>query len=156
MNIKPAFLLLALTACTTQTPDKLYVVDIAASQQQFDNALKRQPLKPVLKKSLQHIIGMCHKPELSDVKQFGREYWQTPNEYQRNGKGDCDDFAMCAYYQLNQHYQTKIITGTVGKVGHVLIEVDNKYVLDNNTQYPWKIKDYYKKIDLQFKQEISK
>src|SRR5258708_3269033 len=51
---------------------------------------------------------------VSDKDQFGMEdYWQPPEEFERNKRGDCEDFALWTWRQLiNMGYNARYVLGT--------------------------------------------
>lgn len=56
---------------------------------------------------------------VSDQEQFGEEdYWQPPEQFEENKKGDCEDFALWTWRQLLQlNYQARFVMGTSGRYG---------------------------------------
>jgi len=56
---------------------------------------------------------------VSDQEQFGlRDYWMTPQEFERARKGDCDDFALWTWRQLlNLGYEARFVVGKAGRYG---------------------------------------
>lgn len=66
----------------------------------------------------------------SDKKQFGQDdYWQAPQAFIDNGRGDCEDYAIFAMYFLEQMgYKTELISVlTSNKTGHSIITINGKY-----------------------------
>lgn len=63
---------------------------------------------------------------VSDQELFGRpEYWQPPDEFEREKKGDCEDFALWTWRQLlNMGYHARFVGGSAGRygAGHAWVE----------------------------------
>jgi len=63
---------------------------------------------------------------VSDEEQFGkRDYWQPPDEFEKRGKGDCEDFALWTWRQLlNLGYDARFVAGSCGRygAGHAWVE----------------------------------
>ena len=57
---------------------------------------------------------------VSDKELFGKEdYWQPPDEFEKNKKGDCEDFALWTWRQLLAlGYDARFVGGTCGRFGH--------------------------------------
>jgi len=72
---------------------------------------------------------------VSDKELFGKEeYWQPPEEFEKNRKGDCEDFALWTWRQLlNMGYDVRFVGGRAGRYGegHAWIEFlqDGKWFL---------------------------
>ena len=79
---------------------------------------------------------------VSDEEQFGeREYWQPPEQFEENKKGDCEDFALWAWRQLlHMNYNARFVTGISGRYreGHawVTFEKDGRYFLLEALSWP--------------------
>jgi hypothetical protein len=56
---------------------------------------------------------------VSDETQFGKkDYWQTPEEFERTRKGDCDCFALWTWREfLALGYEARFVTGRGGRYG---------------------------------------
>lgn len=56
---------------------------------------------------------------VSDQAQFGkRDYWMSPQEFERRKKGDCDDFALWTWRQLLvMGYDARFVVGHSGRYG---------------------------------------
>ena len=56
---------------------------------------------------------------VSDQEQFGeRDYWQPPEQFEENKKGDCEDFALWAWRQLlHLNYPARFALGSAGRYG---------------------------------------
>lgn len=121
------------------------VQSINGNHVKWERVLQSQPIEagegnPIF----QDIIDAhknCDKMKFtSDAKAFNRsDYWATPKEFIQNGKGDCEDFAICKYYALRsagfKYSDLKIIFGT-NRLNryHVILSVNflgKKYILDN-------------------------
>lgn len=83
-----------------------------------------------------------------DLELYGdSDHWATPEEYLTNKKGDCEDTAICMYYNLAERgfKNMRIVLGPTGKVGHAAILVRTEkgsFAMDNNLNEPIKEKDY--------------
>jgi hypothetical protein len=63
-----------------------------------------------------------------DIDQFGQaDYWQTPEEFYYNGKGDCEDYVIFLGYVLHfiMGYEDVNLIVTDD---HVILYCDNKYL----------------------------
>ena len=56
---------------------------------------------------------------VSDEEQFGlRDFWMPPEEFECSRKGDCEDFALYAWRQLQcLGFRTRFVGGTNGRYG---------------------------------------
>lgn len=56
---------------------------------------------------------------MSDKEQFGqRDYWNTPDGFEKRRQGDCDDFALWTWRQLiGMGYDARFVVGTLGRYG---------------------------------------
>lgn len=63
---------------------------------------------------------------VSDQELFGkRDYWQPPEDFEKQKKGDCEDFALWTWRQLlNMGYDARFIGGSAGRygAGHAWVE----------------------------------
>src|SRR5690606_36392050 len=76
-----------------------------------------------------------------DVKNYGmRDHWETPMEFLKRGKGDCEDYAMAKYISLRalgfrqDQMRMVIVFDHVMQMPHALLIVENdgeSLVLDN-------------------------
>jgi hypothetical protein len=72
---------------------------------------------------------------ISDDEQFGkRDYWLPPEEFEKCRKGDCEDFSLYAWRQLNQMgIKSRFVVGESGRYGSghawVTMEQDGKHYL---------------------------
>lgn len=69
------------------------------------------------------------------TKDVGPDYWQTPSETYKRGKGDCDDFAMIHYLALldEGEYPTLKVGRSI-QTGEVHLWVESKgYAYSNKT-----------------------
>jgi len=83
--------------------------------------------------SIQEIRGFLAGCEyVSDKELFGKDdYWQPPEEFEKNRKGDCEDFALWTWRQLlSMGYDARFVGGTHGRfgAGHAWVE----YFQDGN------------------------
>ena len=63
-----------------------------------------------------------------DIDQFGQaDYWQTPEEFYYNGKGDCEDYVIFLGYLLYLKMGYKDVNLIVTN-NHVILYCDNKYL----------------------------
>lgn len=63
------------------------------------------------------------------------DYWKTPEEFIRDGGGDCEDFAIAKYEKLKYNHDVVILEGFLGHEDpqyHATLLVDGVYILDNN------------------------
>jgi transglutaminase-like cysteine proteinase BTLCP len=79
-----------------------------------------QPLKLHCRdlKELRHFILGCRY--LSDKEQFGQlDYWNTPDDFEKRRRGDCDDFALWTWRQLigMGYDDVRFVVGTSGRYG---------------------------------------
>lgn len=83
-------------------------------------AFKSQSLEVKCKSisDLRNFLKECNY--ISDQEQFGeKEYWMPPEDFERERRGDCEDFALYAWRQLTEMgFQSRIVMGNVGAVGH--------------------------------------
>lgn len=56
---------------------------------------------------------------VSDEELFGkRDYWQPPEDFEKQRKGDCEDFALWTWRQLiSMGYDARFIGGSAGRYG---------------------------------------
>jgi hypothetical protein len=79
---------------------------------------------------------------VSDEEQFGqKDYWQPPEQFEENKKGDCEDFALWTWRQLLQMgYNARFVAGRSGRYreGHawVTFEKDGKHFLLEPLSWP--------------------
>jgi hypothetical protein len=63
---------------------------------------------------------------VSDKELFGKEdYWQPPDQFEKNRKGDCEDFALWTWRQLvSLGYEARFVGGKCGRygAGHAWVE----------------------------------
>ena len=64
--------------------------------------------------SMQSFLRSCKY--VSDLEQFNREdYWMPPEEFEKERKGDCDDFALWTWRQmLEMGYEARYVVGRSG------------------------------------------
>lgn len=115
---------------------------------QWDLLNKRQPVVwgegDAQHEKLYDVLDTCRTKTLyrkdSDV--WGlRDYWATPDEYLMKGAGDCEDTAICMYYELARlgFKQVYFVVGLDGYGGHAVVQVKTDkglYVMDNNSRSP--------------------
>jgi len=65
-------------------------------------------------KALQEFLKECKY--ISDNEQFHRkDYWETPNEFESQKEGDCEDFALYTWRQLlHMGYEARFVVGKIG------------------------------------------
>jgi transglutaminase-like cysteine proteinase BTLCP len=79
---------------------------------------------------------------VSDLQQFGQEdYWQPPEQFEDNMKGDCEDFALWTWRQLiHQNCPARFVVGASGRYGEghawVTFERDGKFYLLEPQAWP--------------------
>jgi hypothetical protein len=82
---------------------------------------------------LRNFLKKCRY--VSDEEQFGRpDFWMPPEEFERSRKGDCEDFALYAWRQVQSlGYSTRFVGGKHGRYGDghawVTFERDGKTFL---------------------------
>jgi len=54
------------------------------------------------------------------------EYVKSPKEFEKDGGGDCEDFAIYMMYLLGPESRIIVISTSLGK--HAIIKYDNKYI----------------------------
>jgi hypothetical protein len=66
---------------------------------------------------LRRFLAQCRY--VSDQAQFGKkDYWMTPEEFEKRKKGDCDDFALWTWRQLlAMGYDARFVVGHSGRYG---------------------------------------
>jgi len=67
----------------------------------------------------------------SDRNQFGQDdYWQAPQTFIDNGRGDCEDYAIfCMYFLEQMGYKTELISIMErDKTGHAIITINGQYI----------------------------
>lgn len=80
------------------------------------------------------------------------DYWASPGESLAKGFGDCEDYAILKYYSLLQlgfdKDDLKLLVAVDKTELHTVLIVDDKYLLDNETDEVKQIKDvdYYTPI----------
>ncbi len=78
--------------------------------------------------------------QMSDENAFGKkDYWLPPDEFEKLKKGDCDDFALWTWRQLQQMgYPARFVAGEFGRysAGHawVTFEKDAKHYIADATR----------------------
>jgi len=78
-------------------------------------------------------------PYVSDLSQFKRtEYWQNPNEFWSNGRGDCEDKAVFAiWYARTQGMIYGLAVVDLNGTRHAMLERNGMvYGLDGHSTYP--------------------
>jgi hypothetical protein len=93
-----------------------------------------QPLKHPCKDfvEMRNFLRTCRAVDASQIEK--RDYWQPPEEFEVNRKGDCVDFALWAWRQvLVMGYPARFAGGSAGKFGSghawVTFEKDGKIFL---------------------------
>jgi hypothetical protein len=75
-------------------------------------------------KDIRTFLASCEY--VSDKELFGKEdFWQPPDEFEKNKKGDCEDFALWTWRQLlNLGYDARFVGGSYGLYGrgHAWVE----------------------------------
>lgn len=79
-----------------------------------------------------------------DIEQFGvNDYWQSPTEFNLNQRGDCEDFAISKFFELESlGYESQQLHYVMTPQGaHMVVSVfdgERRQVLDNNSSriYP--------------------
>ncbi len=96
-------------------------------------------------KTLRNINGFFNSISSQQDKDFygKNEYWATPEEFMRNKRGDCEDYAIAKYFAL-QHFTwpkkdlwVVFLHDKVNVGGHAILlaKIDDKrFVLDNLSQ----------------------
>jgi len=83
-------------------------------------------------KEIARFLSRCNY--VSDQDQFNREdYWMPPEEFENRKKGDCDDFALWTWRQLQGlGYKVRYVVGITGKygAGHAWVTME-----DNDKHY---------------------
>ena len=78
-----------------------------------------QPLATKCKdfEEMRRFLAQCRY--VSDQAQFGKkDYWMTPEEFEKRKKGDCDDFALWTWRQLlAMGYNARFVVGHSGRYG---------------------------------------
>lgn len=56
---------------------------------------------------------------VSDREQFGKDdYWQSPEDFEKSRKGDCEDFALWTWRQLvYMNYEARFVVGKASRYG---------------------------------------
>lgn len=88
---------------------------------------------------------------VSDKDNFGIEdYWQTPLEFRENASGDCEDFVAYKAYLLirklgySERRLSFMYLEHVLKEPHLVLIVDNRWILDNNNNFVLSKNEYLK------------
>lgn len=103
-----------------------------AKAQLLDRSLSLETLSSQLQ-SPDQILRYLWKNFLfeKDERLFGTEdYWQSPEEFLQNGKGDCEDFAQFAYALLKQQGVSAFLLNIYGdRFSHTvcMFKKDGKY-----------------------------
>jgi hypothetical protein len=67
---------------------------------------------------------------VSDKEQFGQDnYWMPPDEFEKSRKGDCEDFAVYAWRQLQElGYKARFVAGALGddSRGHAWVTFEDR------------------------------
>ena len=90
--------------------------------------------------AVRRFLAIC--TYVSDQEQFGqRDYWQPPEQFEENKKGDCEDFALWCWRQLlNMNYSSRFVVGTAGRYGEchawVTFQRDGKTYLLESLSWP--------------------
>jgi len=81
-------------------------------------------MKQILTELLAKYNHILYKPD--GIK----DYWQTPAETRRLGTGDCDDFAILYFFELNaMGYRPHIIYGRIAGKAHMAC-ICGRWVID--------------------------
>lgn len=61
------------------------------------------------------------------------DIWKTPEQFYRDGGGDCEDFAIAKCELLRDEHDVKLLVAvnTSSGIAHAVLLVDEKFVLDN-------------------------
>src|SRR5262245_42015103 len=95
-----------------------------------------QPLKIKCNslESIRSFLRSCRY--VSDKKQFDRDYWMPPEQFEHRRQGDCDCAAIWTWRQLiDMGIEARFVVGTVGGNGHAWVTYQ-----DGNRWYllePW-------------------
>ena len=180
LMIKRMFMIIAtlliiafIPACATTPPTPFYTdgnamppygalimrIDRSAQLNEFDDItpeemVNEEEVYPILQDVLEKLHDRFY--EIDDMEQFGeREYWALPQESLKEGYivGDCDEFALYSWAELNKRGIRARLVATVTETGgsHMVVEV-NGWILDSrdafvvprdHLDYEWiKISDY--------------
>lgn len=99
-----------------------------------------------------YIVTESSQLDGKDINLWGeKDYWATPLEFKAKEMGDCEDYAICKYYELrskgfgasdlNIWIGIELMTGTP----HAILAVefkDKEYILDNEYDQIFLAKDY--------------
>lgn len=97
--------------------------------------------------------------EYDGVIQNRPDYWATPKEFLKIGRGDCEDYAIIKYYSLQTlgYKESQLYFGVVKElysgVGHMVLlyyphSQSEPFVLDNLS---FRILKFHERVDLKFK-----
>ncbi len=93
-----------------------------ANAQLPDRSLSLETLAPQLKtpESIARFLWKNFSFE-NDERQFGKDHWQSPQEFLSNHKGDCEDFARFAYEILKRNGAHPLLVNVYSrKSGHTI------------------------------------
>lgn len=84
-----------------------------------------------INKEIKYINSQINKVKyVHDIK----DVWKTPKEFIKNG-GDCEDYAIAKYLYLEKRYDLKLVYYIIiidkERVPHMVVLLDNKYILDS-------------------------
>jgi len=100
----------------------------------------------VIVKDFKDILKFLSKCKyITDKELFNKQdYWQTPDEFEKNKKGDCEDFSLWAWKKLiDLGEDARFIYGTFGMSGHawiLLFRDDEPYVFEVVSRPWWRFK----------------
>ena len=153
--IRLCLILILLTGCVANIePPK---INYAHNKAQWEGVKKKQPIPS--KKTEPSLDGLkiafkdCLLPYATDMEVYNKEeYFATPTEYMAQGRGDCEDFAICVFYKAKEMgADVALVIGSNGdlNMNHTIAEViidDIAYIADNNIGYIVKANQFYDKV----------
>lgn len=74
-------------------------------------------------------------PYKTDLELYNKQdYWATPEEFFRNGAGDCEDFVIAKHFLLKDKTDAKMLIVRLRTTNEIHAVLDVKgYILDNRT-----------------------
>lgn len=131
----------------------------------WSGVLKRQPIQAgkTTPESIQKVFESVSGEYISDAFNYGDfwkpedgffDYWATPEEFKKNGGGDCEDFAIAWYYSARERgYKPEQLNIWIGylpeeNIEHAVLAIEfqgEEYIMDSMSSEVLSASDYMQK-----------
>lgn len=129
-------LCLLLCGCVTQQPSTLFKMKNWDHLKNYSKIETSVPVFHSVEEVNDYINGYSYIPDSQNYNLS--DYWASPDDFFRNGGGDCEDYAISKYFIILQQRLYKqrprllLVWDNNRNAGHVVLEVDH-HLLDNQS-----------------------